>query len=566
MVLILIIEDMHSLREEIVTTLGYEGFRVMGAANGVIGVQLAKQHLPNLIICDVMMPELDGYGTLAALRQDPATATIPFVFLTAKADKVDMRQGMESGADDYLTKPFTNSELLAAIASRLKKQAALQEHFKDKLEYLAHHDDLTNLPNRILFHDCLKQSVLLAQESKRSMSLALVFLDIDQFNIINNTLGHNIGDFLVKAIAERLRRYIPPCDIVARLRGDQFAIVLLDVDSEQTKAIAQKILTILAKPYSLFGHEIFITVSLGIAMYPHDHMEIEGLIRRADMAMYHAKEQGRNIYRFYTAEIEERSSEYMALENSLRRAIDRGEFRLYYQPQVDLQTRQIVGAEALIRWQHPDLGLVMPSKFIPIAEKSGLIIDLGEWVLETACKQSLAWQAAKLPPLSMAVNLSGQHFKHENFVQTLAAIIKKTGVHPQCLEIELTENIIMQNAETTTAMLSELRTMGIRITIDDFGTGYSSLSYLKHFPVDVLKIDRLFVNDLLTDKHDATITSAIIDLAHSLSLSVVAEGVETKEQSDFLADSHCDLGQGYFFSPPLPAEQFEKLLCDGKSF
>ncbi len=569
MTLILIVEDVESLREEIVAILGYEGFTVMAAENGLVGVQLAKQHLPNLILCDVMMPELDGYGTLAVLRADPITSTIPFIFLTALADKVDIRHGMELGADDYLSKPFTNEELLAAITTRLAKYATIHQRYdheikqvEAKLEYLAHHDQLTNLPNRVQFHDYLKESILLAQAVDKP--LALIFLDIDQFSIINNTLGHSIGDRLFVAIAERLRRFIQPCDLVARLRGDEFAIVMVDVDAVQAKSIAQKILAILAKPYKLFGHEIFITVSLGITLYPYDHQEVDGLIGNADMALHYAKEQGRNLYRFYNSEIGEKSSEIMALENSLRRAIDRNEFRLYYQPIVALDTGRIVGVEALIRWQHPELGLIMPSRFIPLAEKTSLILNLGEWVIETACKQSLAWQSANLPPLYMAVNLSGLHFKTDNFIETISNIVNTSGMSPQYLHIELTESIIMQNAGETVAMLSKLRTMGIGIAIDDFGTGYSSLSYLKHFPVDVLKIDRSFIQDLLCDRHDSTITTAIIDLAHSLSLSVVAEGVETQEQLDFLRENHCDRIQGYVFSPPVTAEQLEKFLLEGK--
>jgi diguanylate cyclase len=572
---ILVIEDMDTLREEIIETLSFEGFETLGAADGEIGVEIAKTYLPNLIICDIMMPKLDGYETLEALRGDPVTMTIPFIFLTAKAEKIDMRLGMELGADDYLTKPFTTEELVGAIAARLQKyqnvqaqhdatiQSVQAKHEVDikqieaNYEYIAHHDPLTKLPNRLLFRQYLEAAVAHAQTNQST--LALMFVDIDDFNIINNSLGHNIGDLLFKAIAERLRRFVPPCDTVARLHGDELAIILLD-DSElaNLKLAAKTILEIIAKPYSIYGHQIFITACLGATFYPKDDQDTDGLIKNADMAMYYAKSQGRNTCKFYTSDLHARSSEQMAIENSLRRALDRGEFRLYYQPIVDLPSRQIVAAEALIRWQHPELGIVMPAKFIPIAESTGLILPLSAWIIRTACQQSQIWQSMGLPDISIAVNISGLHFKQDNFVDTLKEILLDMPHHN--LEIEITENIVMQNTSDTIATLSALKAMGIQIAIDDFGTGYSSLSYLKSFPVDYLKIDKSFIQDVEIDPHDTAIIVAIIDLAHSLSLKVIAEGVETQAQLDFLEKNNCDRLQGYFFGVPLPVEQFEKLI------
>ncbi|MBD2187709.1 EAL domain-containing response regulator [Pseudanabaena mucicola] len=572
MTTILVIEDVEALREEIMETLSYEGFDVLGAENGVVGVQIAQTYLPNLIICDIAMPELDGYGTLIALRKDPQTSMIPFIFLTAMTEKSDMRQAMQLGADDYLTKPFTSGELLGAISSRLQKYNSVREHYYDeikavgaKFEYLANHDGLTQLPNRILFYESLSQAVLHSKINQKS--LALLFLDMDNFNIINNTLGTDIGDQLFKAIAERLRRYMAPCDMVARIQGDEFALIISDIpDLVSIKAETQKIIDLLSRPYNLYGHEVFITSSIGITIFPDDHQEPDGLIKNAELAMYYAKTHGRNSYKLYSPELNVQSSEYMALANSLHRAIDRREFRVFYQPLVDLRSGKIVGAEALARWQHPDLGIIMPSKFIPVAEQTGLILRLSEVVLYSACEQMRAWRNAGIDYGFVAVNLSGQHFRPDNnLLEIVSKVLQDTGVEAENLELELTESIIMQNAEFTIEVLSRLQLMGVKIAIDDFGTGYSSLSYLKHFPVNTIKIDRCFVQDITTDRHDATISLAIIDLAHSLNLKVIAEGVETDDQIQFLKEHNCDQFQGYFFSPPLPASEFEKMLVDGKS-
>ena len=571
MTTILIIEDVEPLREEIMETLSYEGFDVLGAENGVVGLQIAKTYLPDLIICDILMPQLDGYGTLVALRQEPKTSMIPFVFLTAMIEKVDMRQAMQLGADDYLTKPFTSSELLGAIASRLQKYNSVREHYYDeikavgeKFEYLSRHDGLTKLPNRVLFYESLSQSVLRAKIN--SKSLALLFLDMDNFNIINNTLGNDIGDQLFKAIAERLKRYAGPCDMVARIQGDEFAIVISDItDMLSIKREAQTILNLLSHPYNLYGHEIFITSSIGITIFPDDHQEVDGLIKNAELAMYYAKAHDRNTYKFYSPALNVQSSEYMALANSLHRAIDRQELRVFYQPLVDLTSGKVIGAEALARWQHPELGLIMPSKFIPIAEQTGLILRLSELVLSLVCEQMQVWKELGINYGFIAVNLSSQHFRPDNnLIELISKVLQKNNIEPNNLELELTESIIMQNSEFTIKVLSQLQSMGIKVAIDDFGTGYSSLSYLKHFPVNTIKIDRCFIQDVLTDRHDAAIALAIIDLAHNLSLQVIAEGVETAEQIQFLKAHGCDQIQGYFFSPPLPTNEFEKMLIDGK--
>jgi diguanylate cyclase len=571
---ILIIEDMESLREETIEALSYEGFDVIGAENGAVGVKLALEHLPNLIICDVMMPELDGYETLTTLRQESSTATIPFIFLTAKADKADMRQGMELGADDYLTKPFTIEELLSAIAARLKKQATLQERVdreikqtESRMAYLAQHDELTHLPNRLLFHELLQQAV--AQAAQQRQNLVLGFLDIDQFHIINNSLGHDIGDLLLQALAQRLQDKLPPHHLVARLRGDVFAIILVNLvnpGEAELKSMAQNILDFVSIPYKIYGHEVFITSSLGLTVYPNDCLDVDDLIKNADTAMYYAKESGRSSYKFYKSELNAKTAEVMALENSLRRALDHHEFRLFYQPQFSLSTGKIVGAEALLRWQHPELGMIVPSKFIHLAENSGLILRLSEWVIHTACAQYAAWETAGLNLDRLAINISGQHYQKGNLISLLKEMPGKYGFQPHKLELEITERVITKDADVTLPVLSELRHMGFRIAIDDFGTGFSSLSYLRNFPIDTIKIDRCFVRDVTTDRHDAAIAIAIIDLARSLSLNTIAEGVETQDQLDFLKQHQCDRMQGMLFSPAIAADQFERMFVEDKCF
>jgi len=581
MIKILVIEDTESLLEEIIETLCLEGFEAKGAENGAIGVQVAKQYLPDLIICDVMMPELNGYGTLEALQNFTPTSTTPFIFLTAKADRGDMRYGMELGANDYLTKPFTTSELLKAIAAQLKKIQALESQYdfaicqaitkhEHKIQELkTSNDPLTNLPNRISFYQHLQESILYAES--HNYSIAVVLVDIDDFNIINNSLGHKIGDILFKSIAERLRRYAAPCDPLARMQGDRFGLILIN-HPETLKQSVQKILEVISKPYSIFGHEIFVTACLGVTIYPEDHLEAVTLIKNADMSLYAAKSQGRNNYKFYSSDLSIKLSEQMAIENSLRRALERKEFRLYYQPVVNITTKQIIGAEALIRWQHPDLGIVSPDKFITLAKTTGMITPITEWVLEQACKQLKIWNPlikAQFPEkleMYVAVNLSTYSFKQDCLVEMIKRAIKSADIPYSQVELEITEGTVIENAEATILSLLELRKLGIKIAIADFGVGHSSLSYLKQFPVDKLKIDKCFVQDVSIYQHDATITIAIIELARSLNLNVVAEGVETVEQLNFLQQHHCELIQGYLFSPPLPAEQFTQLLVEGKAF
>ena len=567
---ILVIEDEEFVRENIVELLDAEGFEVIGAEDGRMGLNLARAMVPDLILCDVMMPELDGYGVLTALRQDSILAAVPFIFLTAKAAKADLRQGMELGADDYLTKPFTRAELLGAIISRLKKQAAVQERYhtelqqaKEQLEYLIHNDSLTNLPNRLSLRDRFKQ--VQPTDTDTEKLVGVLCLSLDRFNQINDNLGHIVGDLLIKAVAERLTACVGREDTVARLSADQFAIIVATIEhKKEVGNLAQTILEKLSETFALAGQEIFVTASIGIGLYPRDGAELEQLLNHANTAMAKAKQQGGDQYEFYTAAFNIGSSERLALQSSLRHALEREELQVYYQPLVNLKTGRIVGAEALVRWQHPERGLVSPDKFIPVAEETGLIMPIGEWVLHTACKQTKLWQTAGFSSLRVAINLSSRQFSQIDLRKQLVQILMETGLDPKYIELELTESMLVQNTEVAIRRLNALKALGVEIAIDDFGTGYSSLSYLQQFPFDILKIDRCFIRNITENANNAAITKAIIAMAKSLNLKLIAEGVETEAELSFVYQQQCDGMQGFLFSRPVPAQEFEQLLKAGK--
>ncbi len=433
-----------------------------------------------------------------------------------------------------------------------------------QLAHQAHHDALTGLPNRLLFNDRANQ--VMAQAHRHQLQAAVLFLDLDRFKLINDTLGHVLGDLLLKAAAERLTACLRDGDTVARQGGDEFLILLPDLRQENQAAyVAQKILKLFAEPFHLLEHEVYITPSIGIALFPTDGQDLDSVIKHADTAMYHAKEQGRNCYRFYTIALNQSISERLSLENDLRRALEREEFVLYYQPQYDLRDAQLCGVEALVRWQHPEKGLIPPGQFIPIAEDSGLILPLGEWVLRRACTQNQQWQALGYPPIRMAVNLSARQFRQINLVRTIAQTLQATGLEPQWLELEITESMSMENVAFSITILQQLKDMGIRISVDDFGTGFSSLSYLSRFPLDTLKIDQSFVQTIAVNPDSNEIVTAIIRLARSLGLKVIAEGVETDDQLGFLRQKQCDEVQGYLLGKPVPAGEIEKYFTGNRS-
>ncbi len=433
---------------------------------------------------------------------------------------------------------------------------------EERIRHLAEHDNLTGLPNRSLLQDRLRQAMSRAE--REHTRLALLFVDLDRFKLVNDSLGHAVGDALLVETAHRLQGTVRASDTVSRQGGDEFLVLLADIEqNEDAGRVAQKMLEALSEPCHLAGHELRITPSIGISLYPDDSTDMEKLIKSADIAMYQAKEGGRSSYQFYTGDMNERAAARLSVELGLRRALERGELLLHYQPQVELASGRIIGLEALLRWQHPEQGMIPPGQFIPIAEDNGLIVPIGEGVLHEVCRQSLAWQAAGLPALPIAVNLSAVQFRKPGLESLLRDILTATGLAPHLLELELTESIVMNQAEETVAILGRLHDLGVRLSIDDFGTGYSSLSYLKRFPIQKLKVDQSFVRDLTGDANDAAIVRGIIGLAHSLGLGVIAEGVETREQLAFLREFGCEEAQGYYFSHPLPPGDIETILRQG---
>jgi diguanylate cyclase (GGDEF)-like protein/PAS domain S-box-containing protein len=450
------------------------------------------------------------------------------------------------------------------ISARKRAEAERRHLIRERALYgaisrLARHDPLTGLANRTLLHDRL--SGALASADRHGDKLGVAFLDLDRFKHVNDSLGHGAGDCLLQSVGARLMASVRKTDTVCRLGGDEFVIVLSDVKRrDDLEKAAAKIAAAIGAPHRAGGHELHVTASIGIAMYPDDGADAETLLRNADIAMYHAKDHGRNHVRFFAPEMNELIIERRALEGGLRAALDHGEFVLHYQPKVDLRTGRMIGAEALIRWHHPERGLVTPHSFIPVAEDSGLIVPIGQWVQREACRQAVAWQTAGLRPVPIAVNISALEFRGQGFFDRVRRILAETGLDPRLLELELTESVLMESVGTTAAMLWELKGMGLRLAVDDFGTGYSSLSYLMHFPIDALKVDQSFVHEIAAAGDTSPIITAVIAMGRSLKQRVVAEGVETEAQLAFLRSQQCEEGQGFHFSRPLPPDQFAALL------
>jgi diguanylate cyclase (GGDEF)-like protein/PAS domain S-box-containing protein len=430
-----------------------------------------------------------------------------------------------------------------------------------QLSHMAQYDVLTDLPNRTLLNDRLTQAI--ASARRHDAGLAVLFVDLDRFKQINDSFGHAMGDALLQSVAHRLLACVRTSDTVSRLGGDEFVILLSELDHVEDAVIAaNKVLSALAAPHRVAQHDLDVTVSIGVSTFPFDGQDAETLIKNADTAMYHAKENGRNNYQFFEQGMNDRAVGRQVLEGSLRHALERQEFVLHFQPKVNLETGAITGSEALIRWLHPDRGLVPPAQFVPIAEDSGLILPIGQWVLREACRQARAWLDGGLGPMPVAVNISTLEFRGKHFLEGIRAILLETGLPPHFLELELTESVLMQHPESTVSVLRALKSIGVRLAVDDFGTGYSSLSYLRRFPIDVLKLDRSFVHDIASpETNDASIVSAVITMGKSLKYRVIAEGVETEEQLAFLQAHRCDEGQGFYFSPPAPPGQFAELLA-----
>ncbi|WP_442597875.1 sensor domain-containing protein [Neobacillus sp. D3-1R] len=423
------------------------------------------------------------------------------------------------------------------------------------IEYMAYFDALTGLPNRNRFRQYLNKVLM---ENKDQMQ-AVLFLDLDRFKIINDTKGHTVGDLILKKVANRLEFVVQKHGMVSRQGGDEFIILLENMDKDQVTTIAQQILDEFSTPLKLDHQEFYVTPSIGVSIYPTDGTDVETLIKLADTAMYLAKDLGKNNFQFYSSHLNGLSSRKMEMEHGLRKAIEQEQLDLFYQPQMDLSTSEMVGIEALIRWKHPEKGFIPPSEFIPLAEETGLIVPLGKWILQKACEQNKVWQDSGLAYVPIAVNISVRQLQDENFIDGVKEVLNRVGLQPSLLELEITESI-MQNIEKSTVILNQLKELGVKISIDDFGTGYSSLSYLRHLPIDNIKIDKSFVDDIIDHSNQGSIVKTIIDMGHNLNFNVIAEGIENEEQVSFLRENACKIGQGYFYSKPLPAEQIQNFI------
>ncbi|MEN8130949.1 MAG: EAL domain-containing protein, partial [Pseudomonadota bacterium] len=548
---VMIVDDDRAMRLALREVLEEDGYQIETASNGVEAITLCKREMPDLVLMDAVMPKMDGFTACKTIRATPEGKHTPILIVTALDDDQSIENAFSAGAIDYIPKPVHFSVLRRRIG-RLLTASRTEKHVR----HLAYNDPLTGLPNRAMFMDRL--SKLLSMSRYDEELVAILFLDLDSFKMVNDTLGHDVGDRLLKATAERIVRCVRSVDLVARLGGDEFTVILDGIGSlKVVETVADKICRSLSEPFRFLDREIYVSTSIGISVWPEDGRDIGTLIKHADTAMFRAKEQG-GEYQFYEPHMEVDVQKRLELNNALRRALERDEIFLHYQPKMDLKTGSIVGMEALARWKHPHLGLVPPSDFIPLAEQSNLIVDLGEWILRLACNQTRSWLEKGFGPLSVAVNLSSRQLMQRDLPEKVAAILGETGLHPSHLELEITESTIMSDPEEIIPVLTELRDMDITLSIDDFGTGYSSLNYLKRFPVEVLKIDASFVRDITTNLEDKALISGIIALAKRMCLKVIAEGVETQEQKVFLLEQECDQIQGYLVSKPVSAAEFEQ--------
>jgi diguanylate cyclase (GGDEF)-like protein len=505
----------------------------------------------------------------ANLREGIATSREDAVRLregaaTSREQEICSTEATQTTYDDHVTMLRQANEHLVVATIEAHKLAEEVQAAKIDLDHLAHHDVLTELPNRILFQDRLNQAIESARRQGRQ--LAVMFMDLDQFKHINDSLGHAIGDQLLQSVAQRLVGCVRHSDTISRQGGDEFVLLLSTIEhAEDTALSAQKMLAALALPHHIDGHDLHISVSIGISIYPDDGQNAEILIKSADTAMYYAKDNGRNNYKFFEQDMNARAVLRQSTEASLRLALERREFVLYYQPKINLHSGTIVGVEALIRWQHPERGLLSPAQFVPIAEDCGLILPIGRWVLREACLQARAWRQAGLPSITVAVNTSALEFRAKDFLENIRTTLEDTHLEPRYLELELTESALMRDAESTDSVLHAIADLGVKLAIDDFGTGYSSLSYLRQFPIDTLKIDQSFVNRMTSNPDDAAIVNAVISMGKSLKQRVIAEGVETPEQYALLLAQQCDEAQGYYFGRPVVAKALASLLQTGIS-
>jgi diguanylate cyclase len=582
---ILVVDDDQNVRMLARQCLEAEDMVVVEASNGFEAIDAFVRERPDLVFMDVEMPGMTGLEACERIREIPQGESIPIMIVTGSDDRSSIDKGFEAGATQYKTKPVNWSLLGRDVQYMLRASSAFNslKRQEDRLRYLAYYDPLTSLPNRRSFNEQLGR--LLKRSRRHSTTAALLFIDLDHFKRINDSIGHARGDSLLVEIAKRLTMELREEDAInyfsdanaeqatdkegateiARLGGDEFTVVLSDVsDVSDIEKVARRILNRLSEPIALQSHNPVVTPSIGIALYPEDGKDADTLIRNADTAMYVAKAEGRACYRFYDEEMNSRAVEQLKLEEELREAMRNDELELRYQPQVNSQSGEVVSLEALVRWKHPTRGMVSPQEFIPVAESTGQIIELGEWVMNEVSRHCQYWGGLGLDAFRVCVNISPLQFNQSNLAEWVHEFLETSGLSPDRLELELTESAIMTDAETNIEKLRTLKALGLDLAVDDFGTGYSSLSYLKRFPIDTLKIDHSFVSDMDTPD-GAAIVDAIVALAQTLNLRVVAEGIETETQLAYLANKSCDLLQGFYFSRPIYPEDVPALLKENFS-
>ncbi|MEO0769443.1 MAG: GGDEF domain-containing response regulator [Cyanobacteria bacterium J06649_4] len=574
---ILVIETPGPGRNDLVAYLESEDFLVDTADDGASGIHAGRRHRPDVVLCswDLMGPDgqgLNGHQVLEAMRQDGELMLTPFILLTEETERSHTRRAMEQGADDCLVRPFTHAEISNTIAARINRQQATSELYvttlrntAEQINRLAHYDSLTDLPNYRLLHQRLTQAIAAAH--KNQTTLAFMSVSLDRLRLVNTVLGYPAGDELLKASARRMQACLPQGATLARLTANQFAVFLPNLErAQQARETADNLMDALSRPFSIPGQEVFVTTSIGIAFLLHQSEDLSTLLRQADAALEFAKKQKSNYCQFYRSDMPVAFSDQITMETWLRYALERSEFEVYYQPQLNLATHSIEGSEALIRWRHPEQGYISPAKFVPLAEETGLIVPIGQWVLETACTQVKRWlDHPQLGIKYVSINLSSVQFNQPDLIEVVKNTLINTGISPYNLELEVTETALMQDAESAIAILTELKALGIRIAIDDFGTGYSSLSYLKQLPIDTLKIDNCFVRGATHDPKNQAILQSTIELAHRLGLKVVAEGVENPAEQQLLDQYCCDYLQGYWVGRPMPADRLENTLVDNSA-
>ena len=579
---LLVVDDIADNRIILSRRLVRRGFDVVEAHGGKPALELIAQQTFDLVLLDIMMPDMDGIEVLKAIRRSHSASSLPVIMVTANGQSADTVSALTLGANDYVTKPvdfpvalarieaqiarkraeealrLTNEQLehrvesrtaeLSQVNAKLASEIVERRRSEAQMKHMAHHDALTGLPNRVLFQERLRQAMAEAEQS--GDAVAVLCLDLDRFKEVNDTLGHPAGDLLLRSVAQRLLTAVRAQDTVARLSGDEFAIVQPAPNSpDSTAALGQRLLELFEKPFELGSESFRSGASIGAALFPQDATSADDLLKSADIALYHAKSDGRGTYHRFAPEMNAALESRRGFEQDLRRALENGEFELHYQPLIDLESEAVLGCEALIRWRHPVRGLVQPSEFISIAESTGLIVEIGSWVLRTACAEAAHWPARS----KIAINLSPAQFARPGLVEAVAGALTAADLDPTRLELEITESLMLGNTEQVLSALHELKKLGIEISMDDFGTGYSSLGYLRQFPFDKIKVDRSFVTDLGASTESVAIVRAVVGLATGLGMTTLAEGVETLEQLRSLVAEGCAQAQGYYFSRPRPA-------------